>query len=196
MKNLHLYSTLEVDELAWPERPVSYTLDSPARDFISDFRLSRPMVFDSATSADDLKAFMLNAHIQVTPVVDSQSHFIGIVGLSELTEQALMRKLSEGYHRSDIRVGDVMIRRRDLPAFDSVEIDTASIGDVIAAIREHGCRYALVVDRPTHRIRGIYSVEELSSILKAPIEIRDQSSFYRVFAPVSLANQRRARSWD
>jgi CBS domain containing-hemolysin-like protein len=102
----------------------------------------------------------------------------------------LIRKQAEGFFRKEIKVSDVMIRRRDLPAFDAEEIQRATIGDVVSAIKKSGCRFALVLDRQTHQIQGIFSADELSERLQRPIEIRDESSFYRVFAPVSPYSQR------
>lgn len=54
MQNLHLYTALEVDELAWPDESVSCTLDSPAAKFMVDFRQIKPIVYDATTSADEL----------------------------------------------------------------------------------------------------------------------------------------------
>jgi CBS domain containing-hemolysin-like protein len=190
MQNLHLYTALEVDELAWPDDSASCTLDSPASKFMVDFRQIKPIVYDATTSADELKSFMLHSHIHTISVLDSQSHFAGIVSLGELSDQALIRKQAEGFFRKEIKVSDVMIKRRDLPAFDAEEIQRATIGDVVSAIKKSGCRFALVLDRQTHQIQGIFSADELSERLQRPIEIRDESSFYRVFAPVSPYSQR------
>lgn len=194
MRNLHLYSTNEIDELAWPDKPASYTLNTPATKFISDFSQITPMVIDSVTSADELKSFMIHAHIRLVSVLDSKNHFIGIVSLSELSDQRLIRKQVEGYYRNEIKVSDIMVKRKDLPAFDTEEIKNSTIGDVVDAMKNHYCKYSLVLDRHTHRIRGIFAADELSAKLKLPIEVRDPRSFYRVFAPVSNSNLKLAAS--
>ena len=185
MKNLHTYMTNDGDELASPNDSSAHTLQTPAMELIHDFKKFHPMAIDSSTSADELKSLMLRLHIRLISVVDSHAHFIGIVSLEDLSDQNLIRKQAEGFSRSDIRAADFMTRRKDLLAFDREEIEDASIGDVVESLKQHARKECLVVDRHSHEICGIFAISEISQKLRQPIEIHDQSNFYRVFAPAS-----------
>lgn len=188
MKNLHMYFPVDFDELAKPEAKSNFSLDTPALDFLQDFKKIRPIVVDTFIGADELSALMLNTHEALVSVEDQHGHFIGIVTLDNLCDQNLMRKQAEGFKRSEIRVTDLMIERKDLHALAWDEIRDASIGDVIKVLKKMGRRECLVVDQNVHRIRGILSASEISRLLQRPIDIHDKSSFYRVFAPVSIRN--------
>ena len=182
MKNLHLYATDELDELASPEDSSTYSLETPAMEFISDFNVTKPMAIDSRTKAHDIQALMLNLHVSLISIVDSKGHFIGIVSLDDLSDQNLIRKQAEGFYPNEIEAVDFMTPRKDLLAFDSEEIENATIGEVIETLKTTSHKECLVLDRYSHKIRGIFTIGEISKKLHQPIEIRDQSSFYRFFA--------------
>jgi CBS-domain-containing membrane protein len=82
-------------------------------------------------------------------------------------------------------VADLMTRKRDLMALDLNEVETSSIGDVVNLLKDNSQQHCLVVDDKTHQIRGIFSASDISRKLHLPINIQEQSSFYRVFAAVS-----------
>lgn len=189
MKQLHLYNVANMDELNWPGVNAHYSLQSPALEFITDFRHHEPITTDSGTTADEMRSFMLHTHIHTVCVLDSRSRFIGVIHLEDLSDQAILRKQAEGYRRSDIKVTDLMLPRKDLPAFDLDELETATISDVLDTLKARGKRSCLVLDQHTHSIKGIVSVSEISRRLGTPIEIRQSSDFYRVFAPIALASR-------
>lgn len=188
MKNLHMYITADVDELASPVKRLEWNWDTPAVEFLKDFSQIRPIVVDTAISTDELKALMLGIRETVLPLEDRQGHFVGVIGLDDISDQVLMRRQAEGYQRQEIQVSDLMTRRQDLPALDWREVVSASISDVVKALQKSGKKECLVIDHRTHRIRGLFSVSDISRKLRQPIEISDSASFYRVFAPVSNRN--------
>jgi CBS domain containing-hemolysin-like protein len=185
MKNLHLFVTNDGDELASPDEPLVYTFKTPAIAFIHDFKNIKPLAVDSRAKADEMKSLMLNLHVSFISVMDSTDHFVGIVSLDDLSDQNLIRKQAEGYPRNEIQVADFMTLRKDLLAFDSREIETASIGDVIESLKTNGRKECLVLDRDSHKIRGVFTISEISKKLQQPIEILDQTNLYRVFSPAS-----------
>lgn len=189
MKHLHLYEPVDIDELAWPKDTHEYTLQSPARWFITDFKHIKPLVVESKTSVDTVKSLMQSSHTNMISVMDSHEHFLGVISLDDLSDQKIMRKLAEGFRRSEVCVTDMMVKRRDLLAFDAAEIESASIAEVISALKQHREKYGLVLDRHEHAIRGIFSIYEISRRLGRPIEIQEAADFYRVFAPVACANR-------
>jgi CBS domain containing-hemolysin-like protein len=128
--------TNDTDELAWPEDSSVYTLETPAMEFINDYKMIKPMAIDSETKADEMKPVMLNLHMSLISIVNSQGHFLGIVSLDDLSDQNFIRKQAEGFLRSEIEAVDFMTPRKDLLAFDRAEIEHAAINDVIDALKK------------------------------------------------------------
>lgn len=189
MKHLHLYEPVDSDELAWPQDTHEYTLQSPASWFITDFKHIKPLVVESRMPVDAVKSLMQSSHSSLISVLDSHDHFLGIISIDDLSDQKIIRKLAEGFRRSEVCVTDMMVKRKDLLAFDASEIESASISDVVSALKQHRQKYGLVLDRNAHTIRGILSTYEISLRLGRSIEIQEVADFYRVFAPVACASR-------
>jgi CBS domain containing-hemolysin-like protein len=185
MKHLHSYITTESDELAQPDAARELSLETSAHLFLQDFKINRPLLVQLDLAADDLKALMLLTHDSLAAIENRDGHFLGIVTIDDLSDQSLIRKQSQGLKRSDIKVADVMTKRKDLRAIAWSELAHASIADVITALKQMGCSECLVIDQEEHRIRGIFAISDISQKLGRTIEIHDQTNFYRVFAPVS-----------
>ena len=181
MTTLTFYKMSDVDELARPEKNTAFTLDSPAIDFFTDFSRVKPLVIDSDTLAVDVKNLMLKAHVKMKFVLNKDNKFIAIVSLGELSDVAIIKKLSDGFARDEIYVTDLMVPKADLQALDLKELKRASISDVIEALKNHGAQHCLVLDKETHKICGIFSAADISRKLHLPIDIRDSTSFYKVF---------------
>ena len=96
-----------------------------------------------------------------------------------------MQKISEGYKRGEILVSDLMRCKKQLLALDIDEVERASIGEVITALKRYGQQHCLVIDSGTHRIRGVFSVSDISRKLHINIEVQDHASFYKTFASVA-----------
>ncbi len=185
MKKLHFYTLTDVDDLASPIDDKQLSLHSLAIDFFTDFEQVKPLVIEATMSAHAAKQLMQKAHVRLKFVVDSEDHFLGVVSHEDLNEQQLVMKLSEGFKSSDIEVGDVMQPKHRLKAFDINELKYVSIAEVIDALKESGQQHCLVLDRQSHRIRGIFSASDISRKLHLPIDISARSNFYKVFAATS-----------
>ncbi|HCK92970.1 MAG TPA: histidine kinase, partial [Gammaproteobacteria bacterium] len=57
--------------------------------------------------------------------------------------------------------------------------------DVINALKDSGQHHCLVLERETHKIRGIFSSNELSRRLHVPIDIAKPSTFFSLFKALS-----------
>lgn len=184
MKALKLYPTIEVDELAWPEEVEGLTTDSPALLFFTDFDRVKPLVVEANLSAIEVKKLMQKSHVQLKFVLDDANHFIGVVSAEDLTDRRIVQKVSEGSKREDLSITDLMTPKRDLKALDYLEVERATIGEVIDKLKDSGAQHCLVIDRRRHKIRGIFSASDISRKLHLPIDIPDKSSFYKVFSEV------------
>lgn len=185
MKKLNFYAVSQIDELAKPNEKQHVTLDSQALDFFTDFNQTKPLVIEASTSAVDAKMMMLKSHVRLKLVIDSKDEFIGVISVDELVDLTIVQKISEGIKREDISVTDLMRSKEDLVALDINEVTRATIGDVIDVLKDSGQQHCLVMDRDTHRIRGIFSASDISRKLHLPIDIQDRSSFYKVFSATS-----------
>ncbi len=186
MKNLHFYETTEIDQLAFPQEKRTVSLDEPALNFLTDFTYAEPAVIEFDICALEVKKMMLQSHTKMKFVVDHNEKLLGIVSLTELSDLALIKKTNKVNQRETIPVTEMMIPKHELMAFDYEELKSASINDVIGALKDSGQHHCLVLDRGTHKIRGIFSASELSKLLHVPINIKAPSSFYNLF--VALAH--------
>lgn len=185
MKKLNFYLTEEIHELAWPEEEKNFSMATPAILFLTDFTRVRPLIIEASVSAIEAKNYMRTTHVRLKLVVDENKKFIGVVSADDLIDRRLVQKISEGHERETLSVTQFMTPRKDLKAFDIKELSTASIGDVIDALKDSGQQHCLVIDRDHNLIRGIFSASDISRKLHLPIDIQDKSSFLRVFAAVS-----------
>ena len=182
MKALNLYSTTEVDDLAWPDEMEGLTTESPALHFFTDFKKVKPLVIESTVSAVEVKRLMQKAHVRLKFVLNESGHFVGIISADDLIDRKIVQKVSEGLKRDDIALTELMTPKRDLKALDYQEVAKASISEVISKLKDSGDQHCLVVDCDNHKIRGIFSASDISRKLHLPIDIHDKSSFYKVFS--------------
>lgn len=186
MNKLTLYPVVNVDELVHPEDFQAKTLFTPALDFFTDFRDNEPLVIDSSVSAPDARNMMLRTHVRLKLVVDDEGHFVGVITAQQLAEQRIISRAASGHSsREDVRVADLMTRKKDLLALNIHEVEKSSIGDVVRFLKDNFQQHCLVIDEDTHQIRGIFSASDISRKLRLPVNIQEQSSFSKVFSAVS-----------
>lgn len=185
MKKLSFYDTQFVNELDWPVDGQDITLNDSALEVFTDFNKYKPLVIDASTSAVDAHRLMQQTHVRLKFVVDQNNHFIGVVSLDDLSNQELIKKLSDGFNRDELTVADFMRTKSQLRAFDYDELVQAKISDLIEALKGSGQQHCLVVDRIRYRIRGIFSASDLARKLRLPVDIENKSSFVHVFNAIS-----------
>ncbi|MCY0967415.1 CBS domain-containing protein [Parathalassolituus penaei] len=186
MRKLNLFTVSNVDELAWPETPRQMSMDTMALEFFTDFVMKEPLVIDKNLGAEHARAVMIKTHVRLKLVVNSDKQFVGIISAEDLSDEKItLAAMKRGVSRSDLEVKDLMTRKQDLLAMSIEEVEFSTIGDVINFLKDNHQQHCLVIDHDRHRIRGIFSASDISRKLRLPININDQSSFYKVFAAVS-----------
>ena len=185
MNKLTLHKTSDIDELAWPTEKDKLSMATPAVEFFTDFEKTPPLVLDASTTAIDAKSMMENTHVHMHVVLNKREQFVGIISAEDLIDRKIVQKISEGYKRGEILVSDLMRCKKQLLALDIDEVERASIGEVITALKRYGQQHCLVIDPGTHRIRGVFSVSDISRKLHINIEVQDHASFYKTFASVA-----------
>lgn len=184
MNKLTLRKLTNISELASPDVPQNVTLDSPALSIFTDFNKVEPLAIDTSVPAQEVLDLMKSAHVRFKFVVDKSNALKGVISSEELSEEAIVKKLPDGFKRREITVADIMTPKDFLSALDFYEIQKASIGDVIEALKESGQQHCLVVDYSINRVRGIFSASDVSRKLRVPINIQDKPSFYKVFSAI------------
>ena len=187
MRKLNLFPVTTVDELAWPEAPRLMSLETMALEFFTDFVMKEPLVIDQFLGAVHARAVMIKTHVRLKLVVNRDKQFVGIITAEDLSDEKInLAALKRGVARDDLQVSDLMTRKADLLAMRMEEVEFSTIGDVISFLKDNRQQHCLVIDHDRHRIRGIFSASDISRKLRLPINIHDQSSFYKVFAAVAV----------
>jgi len=186
MNKFTLFSVQQIDELVQPADFQPKSLLTNSMEFFTDFRDNEPLVIDAAVSAPEARNMMVRTHVRLKLVVDHEGHFVGVITAADLIEQNIItRAASSGIARDEVRVSDLMTRKKDLLALNIHEVEHSTIGDVVSFLKDNFQQHCLVVDEETHQIRGIFSASDISRKLRLPVYIQEQSSFSKVFSAVS-----------
>ena len=182
MSKLNFYAASNVGELAWPDDIQDVSMQTPALDFLTDFKMTKPLVIESSLSAVDVKRLMIRAHVKLKFVINEDNHFMGVISSEDLDDQKLLQRASLGILRDDILVTEMMRPKNELVALSFKEVSRATIGDVIEVLKDSGQQHCLVIDQGVNQIRGIFSASDISRKLHLSIDIQDKSNFYKVFS--------------
>jgi CBS domain containing-hemolysin-like protein len=186
MKTLTLHAINLIDELASPKAASSIGLDSKAETIFTDFNLHKPFTLDADVSAIEAERMMQKSHVRLKFVIDKNAHFRGIVSLSDLNNQEILKRIANGEKREEISVEDFMIPRDKLFALDYSDLEHATIADIVEALQHSHQQHCLVVDE--HKIRGIFSASDITRKLGLAINIANNSNFVNVFEAIRQRN--------
>jgi CBS domain containing-hemolysin-like protein len=184
MRSLPLYDVEQVDELAWPENYQEVSINSPALVVLTDFKKHKPLVIDEGVSAHDTEQLMLNAHVRLKIVVDKNNKFLGVVSLSDIHHQEIMKKVASGYEHDDLLVTDFMQPKSQLKAIDYNDLKNATVGDLLETLKTNGERHCLVIDKEAHNIRGVISASDIVRTLKLNFDLTSPPTFVDIFNAV------------
>nr|WP_136250949.1 CBS domain-containing protein [Ningiella ruwaisensis] len=180
MKPLHLHSVEHIDKLVWPQE-TGVSLKTSALSIFTDFSVHKPLIIESKVKAVDLEQLMKKAHVRLKIVVDENRKFLGVISLSDLSEEKILRKVDRSTKREDLLVEEFMHPRDKLKCFDYKELTRASVGDVLETQRSNHQQHCLVVDKSNHEIRGLISARDVARLLKGAVDIEQHISFEELF---------------
>jgi len=180
MKNLTLQSAKDAHNVAHPPVFDSITATDSALEIFTDFKRTPALLVDASLSAEQAEALMQATHVRMKIVVDRREGVLGIVSLDDLNSQEMIKRISQGYRRSELKVTDFMKPMASLKAFSWDELKDATIRDVIHALENSGQQHCLVIDDHKQEIRGIISASDIARKLKLPLDIQRESSFARI----------------
>lgn len=111
-----------------------------------------------------------------------------MVSHDNLSEEEFVKRLAKGDERKNLLVSDFMIPKSKLKVIDFTDLKFAKIGDVISTLKSAGQQHCLVVERSLHKIRGVFSANDIAKRLKLSIDVTTPTSFSSVFEVISKVN--------
>jgi len=186
MKNLTLYNTESIDKLVWPDENVSISKNTPALSIFTDFRYNLPRVIGANVKAVDVEEMMKRAHVKMKLVVDTNNNFVGLVGLHDLSEENVLKKVNKSTRREELLVSDFMHSRESLKCFEYKELIHASVSDVLETQRNNHQQHCLVIDRERHEIRGLISARDVARLIQRSFDVEKHLSFEALFKELEI----------
>ena len=180
MKHLQLFRANDANHLAHPAAIGALSTRDSALEVFTDFHTSPALIVNASLSVLQAESMMKTAHVRLKIVVDKGERVVGVVSLDDLSSQEVIKRISQGFNRSELKVADFMRPLSALRAFSWSELQDASIQDVIDSLEHSGQQHCLVVDRKEQEIRGIISASDIARKLKLPIDIHSESNFARI----------------
>lgn len=186
MKNLTLYNTQPTDKLVWPDEHFSVSKHTPALNILTDFTKNLPRVIGANVKAIDVEARMKLAHVKMKLVVDINNKFVGIIGLNDLSEENVLKKVNKNTRRDELLVSDFMQQRESLKCFDYNELIDATVNDVLETQKNNHQQHCLVIDREKHQIRGLISARDAARLIQRSVDIEQHVSFEDLFNKLAI----------
>lgn len=180
MNKLELIAIGDIKKLSEPDNYVELSLNSPATEFFTDFTETKPLIIESNASAVDTVNLMRKAHVRLKLVLNADGDVVGIVSADDLLERKILQKLQKGDARDELPVTEFMVPTSKLKVLEYSEVQKSNIKSVIEALKNSGQHHCLVIDIQTSKVRGLFSVSEISRRLKVPIDIHSQPSFLKL----------------
>lgn len=170
-----------VNTLLTPGSTDSFTLDMPAKDFITNFREVKPLVIDIDTKATFAEQLMKKAHVRLKLVIEKEGDFLGLLHSKDISEQQIMKKIVQGAERDELRVSDFMIPKKSLQGLALAGLEQCSIKKVMEDLKEVKEQHILIVDQEVDAICGALSSSEIARKLSLAIDTSQGTSFKAIY---------------
>lgn len=184
MKNLEIKRADKIDRVSFPTNFSPLQLNDSALSLFRDFREYSPSSVLKNFSANEAEKFMANSHAEICLVMDRDEKFIGLISMEDLSKQELVRWVSNGYHRDELTVRDLMHGKDELHTLLYSDVEKASVGDIIDLLKFGGLHYLLIQDDETSELRGVIASSEIQRRLNKPIHIGTGSDFVKIFKAI------------
>jgi len=157
----------------WYAAPV--TLESPALDVMTDLTKVKAATISPDRTLRQAEQAMIHQGVRMLFVVDEMPLLQGLITSTDLRGE---RQMSVGQARQlrfdEMRVADVMTALTLLDAIPYERLGHASVGNLVATLRDVGRNHLLVVERGSPpRVRGIVSRSQIERQLGRPIEVSE-----------------------
>jgi CBS domain containing-hemolysin-like protein len=168
MKELSIRDIGDQDHMIQRKKDFTICLHDSALEVFIDYSREPPLVINGNAKAIEAQ-HLLRLSPQPIVVVDEHADFVGIVTANELNDIEIVKRISEGFLREELKVLDFALTKSVLKRFYYDDLARASVGDAITVLRENGQQKCLVVDDKTHEILGIICRSKIEARLQQVI---------------------------
>lgn len=154
--------------------PDRVTLDSPARDTMTDLTRIAAVIILAGDSADEAHRRMIQRGVRLLLVVDQDRKVQGVITANDvLGEKPVRIAVERGIRREEVLVRDIMTPRERLQVLAMEQVQTAKVGHIVATLKLAGRQHAMVLDhddKGRQRVRGIFSSTQIARQLGVAIQ--------------------------
>jgi len=185
-KNIETENLKDIEKIRHPHSHEVASLDSMALEVFTDFDEQGPLVLEQSVSLDSAIELMKKAHVRLKLVIDKEEHFRGVISLSDLLSDKVMKAMeTTGLRREDLTIADVMTHKDSLRGIEMDKFRHARIGDILSTMELFGGPHMLVIDATDNSIRGIVSSSDIVRTLHVPVHINERAnSFADVYSAI------------
>lgn len=149
-----------------PEQLPNVDLDDPAIMVMTDLRRVRVVTTHPNASIEVATQIMIHANVRMLLVVRERDMLDGVVTARDVMgEKVLAVAARERIHHDAIRVHHVMTARAEINPLSMADVERATVGDVVVALRDAGRQHALVIEAQGgghgYLARGIFSATQI-----------------------------------
>ncbi len=154
--------------------PEKVTADSPAIDVMTDFTKVAAITMTPFASLDETEQRMIASGVRLLLVTDQANSILGVITANDLLGQRPVKYLQEvGGKRSDIEVRDIMTTSDQIEVLYMVDVENATVGDIVDTLKSEARQHAMVVDLDENKnqvVRGLFSTTQIGRQLGVTIE--------------------------
>jgi len=178
---------------AQPPMGVPVTPSSPARAVMTDLTHVRAATIAPDMPLGQARQTMIHQGVRLLFVVSDLPCVDGLITANDLEGERPMQVIAQrGARYEDLCVADVMSPLSALDAIDLGDLAHATVGQVIATLKQIGRRHLIVVQQATShhgpRVRGVISQAQIERQLGHAIEmVETANSFAEIRSSLALA---------
>lgn len=166
-----------------PSNSSAVDLQSPALSVMTDLTQVKAATTHPSTTLRQAEQIMIYQGVRMLFVVTDMPTIEGLITVTDLHGDTQMRAVHErGVRYDELCVGDVMTELTLLDAIGHDRMKSATVGDAIATLKQHGRDHLLVVEsvtgQATRRVRGVISRSQIERQLGRAIEMTPIASSF------------------
>jgi len=170
--------------------PKPIEIDSPAIDVMTDLRRMYAATVVARGGLSRATQIMIARRVRLLLVVDSDGLIEGLISardtMGEKPIKLLQKRRDAKYE--DLIVSDLMVPRQAIDVLDIEQVLRATVGSIIATLKENGRQHALVIEtdpvRGVEIVRGIFSATQIARQLGVAIPVFEVA---QTFAEIAIA---------
>lgn len=166
--------------------------DSPAYKVMTDLSHVAAITVSPRDSVKQANTRMISNKVRMLLVTDEEQKIQGLVTATDIMGEKPMNYLAQvGGNHDDVMVADIMTPYDQLEVLCWVDVEKASVGDIIETLKAVGRQHALVVDGDFNSqiIRGIFSCSQIERQTGEAVDINSRAT---TFAELEYALNRAA----